>query len=416
MFDLDSWIEIYNSIRKNPTRTLFTALGVFWGIFMLIILLGAGNGLHNAVVRDFSGTAANSFFIWTQSTSIPYKGLPKGRTFSFTNDDIAALKEGVPEIQYLAPRNQLGGFRNLSNSIVRGEKSGSFSVMGDMPEIFFIESTKIVEGRFLNKLDVEEKRKVAVIGGRVKSVLFEPGEDPIDEYIRINGIYFKVIGLYKSSNADSEEDDATIYLPFSSYQQAFNGGDRIQWFSVAAYPDVDAVAAEEKALAILKKRHKVAPEDQRALGHFNLAEEYSKVTGLLAAIKALVLFVGIATLVAGAIGVSNIMLVVVKERTKEIGVRRALGATPFVIVSQIVLEAVVLTGIAGYMGMIVGVSFVELVASLVPEDAEMFYNPGVEVSTIFMALGILVVSGALAGFLPAQRAMSISTVDALRAD
>ena len=421
MFDLDKWNEILLALTRNPLRTFLTALGVFWGIFMLVVMLGSGKGLENGVQTGFSGMATNSVFIWTQRTSKAYMGLPPGRSFNMDNDDFIALKQNLTEARIIAPRNQLGGYMG-GNNVVRGIKTGAFSVMGDHPEIQNVESVWVLDGRFINQLDMQERRKVAVIGTKVRDILFEKGEEPIGQYIRISGVYFKVIGVFRTKQTGdrAERDTQKIYVPFSTFQAAFNYGNVVGWFAITSRSDVPVAVVEEKAIELLKKRHKVAPEDNRAFGHFNLQEEFNKIQGLFLGINALSWFVGTLTLLAGVIGVSNIMLVIVKERTKEIGIRRAIGAKPWSIVSQILSESIVLTSVAGFLGLFCGVLVLALVSSLLPEPGGgqevMFLNPEVRFDTAVWALTIMVIAGALAGLIPARRAVGISTVDALRAE
>ena len=415
MFDSDSWQEIFATIKKNKLRTFLTCLGVFWGIFMLVVMLGSGNGLKNGILSDFDGTATNSFFCWAQKTSKPWKGMKPGRGFHFTNEDFKALKD-IPDLAVVSPMNQLGDYRGTSN-VMRGLKTGGFSVNGIYPVLNKIESIKISAGRFVNENDLKEKRKVAVIGKHARAVLFEKTEEPIGDYIRVNGVYFKVIGVTEptGSGQQSEEQSSTIYIPFSTFQQAFNFGDRVGWFSVTAKEGISASVAEDKALSLLRERHKISPEDGIAIGHWNMEKEFNKLNGLFSGIELLVWIVGTGTLLAGIIGVSNIMLIIVKERTKEIGIRRALGAPPSHIVRQLIMESVFLTAIAGYIGLVVSVGLMELISSSLPTDNHsMFRNPGVDLHVAIIALTILIVAGALAGFIPAKRAIAISPVEALR--
>jgi len=418
MFDLDHWREIYTALSANKLRTFLTAFGVFWGILMLMIMLGSGAGLENGVNQDFADNATNSFWVWSQRTSIPYRGLPQGRPLQLTNDDTAAIRERVPEVSVLAPRNQLGGWRG-GNNVTRGTQAGAFSVFGDYPQIMDVEPVRITEGRFLNPFDLEEQRKVAVLGPRVAEVLFEPGEEPIGDHIRINGVYFKVVGVFEPIDAEDQQEQESIYIPFTTFQKAFNQGNRVNWFAITSQADVPASIAEDKVLTLLRQRHRVHPEDDRAFGHFNLEEEYEQVQGLFLGIRTLIWIVGIGTLAAGVIGVSNIMLVIVRERTHEIGVRRAIGAPPASVMSQIILEAILLTSVAGYVGLIVGMGLMDLTATLLAAgggQTQMFKNPGVDLASAMQALVILVIAGTLAGIIPARRAVSISPVDALRAD
>jgi len=418
LFDLDHWQEIQSALVRNRMRTFLTAFGVFWGIFLLMVMLGSGSGLRKGVMQGFEGGATNSFFIWTQRTQKPFAGMPAGRRIQLTNADVAALREKVPEAEVVAPRNQLGGFGG-GNNVTRGRKAGAFSVMGDYPEILRIQSLRLESGRFLNPLDVAESRKVAVIGTRVKELLFARGADPVGDSIVIGGVFFQVIGVFRSAQSgdDADRDAQTIFVPFTTFQRAFNFGERVGWLAVISKADVPASVAEEKALTLLRSRHKVAPDDARAFGHFNLEEEFGKVQGLFRGIRILVWLVGIGTLTAGVIGVSNIMLIIVKERTKEIGIRRAVGAGPLAIVSQIVMEASILTAVSGYLGLVAGIGVMELVGRLLPPDAtRMFGSPDVGIGEALRALAILTAAGVLAGLAPAQRALAVSPTIALRSE
>jgi putative ABC transport system permease protein len=420
MFDRDSWQEIFHTLKKNKLRTFLTAFGVFWGIFMLIIMLGSGNGLENGVTSGMGNFASNSFFVWTQRTSMPYKGFPRGRFFNFKNDDIQALRDNIPEIQYIAPKIRGWSSGEGSNNTVRKDKTGNFSIMGEYPVWNKIDPMEMLEGRFINEIDISENRKVAVIGTRVRDVLFSPGENPVGDYIRIQGVYFQVVGVFKPLNTNINfggEKEQSIFLPFTTLQKTYNYGDVVGWFSITSQPDVPASVVEEKAVELLAARHSVHPDDTEAFGHFNLQEEYDQMTGLFNGISMLIWIVGIGTLLAGVIGISNIMLVIVKERTKEIGIQRAIGATPGKIMTQIVTEAIFLTSIAGYVGLVFGVAVVEGINFLLESSGaenEMFQRPEVDFNIALIALVVLIVSGALAGLIPAQRAIRIRPIDALR--
>ncbi len=416
MIDGDWFNEIFQTLSKNKLRTTLTAFGVFWGIFMLIIMLGSGQGLENGVTKSFGGSAKNAVYLWSQSTTIPYKGLPRGRSFNFLYDDIQAIKDNVPELGVLAPSAQLGGYRG-ENNVSRGIKTGPFVVRGDFPDNRFIQTFTITSGRYLNDLDIKEKRKVCVIASRVQEVLFNKNENPLREYIQVNGTYFKVIGTLTTDKAgeDAEEKMQTIYIPFTTFQQAFNWGGRIGWFSLTAKPNIPASLVEDKVRSILAQRHKISPDDPYAIGGWNSEKEFSKIEGLFNGIRVLVWVVGIGTLLAGVIGISNIMLIIVKERTREIGIRRAIGATPASIITQVVAEAIILTSMAGYLGLMSGIFLLEGVNSAIQgQETGMFQNPGVDIGITLKALGILIFCGAIAGIIPAKKAVSISPVDALR--
>ena len=421
IFSRDSWVEIIEALSSNWFRTTLTAFGVLWGIFILVILLAAGNGLENGIKQGFSGLATNSMFMWSQTVSQPYKGLPKGRNYNFKLDDVQAIKEQVPDLRFVSPRNQLGGFRG-ANNVVRGLESGAFNVYGDYPEITFQQPMEITSGRFINYSDIDEKRKVAIIGSGVQNVLYNPGEEVIGSYIKINGVNFMVIGTYKKigrSGGDVEENQKEVYVPFTSFSQAFNMADIVGWMAITANDGSSITALKSQIIDVIKTRHTISPTDDRAVGNFDLYEEYNKINGLFSALNFVAYFVGILVLISGVIGISNIMLIVVKERTKEIGVRRALGATPSSIRSQILLESIFLTIVSGMAGIILATGVLALVnykMGQMDTSEMMFLNPSVNIGVVFIALIILIASGLLAGLIPAQNAIKIRPVEALRTE
>jgi putative ABC transport system permease protein len=416
ILERDSWQEIFATIKKNKTRTILTCLGVGWGIFMLVIMLGAGNGLKNGIMSDFSGVATNSFFIWTQKTAKAYKGMKPGRSFNYNNSDFYAISK-IPEVDIVCPLNQLGG-HNESINVDRGIKSGNFEVLGTYPSYTKIEQVRISDGRFINELDVLEKRKVCVIGEQVIKTLFKSNEKPIGQFIRINGVYFMVIGVSATTgNGDQARSQSQrISLPFSTFQNAFNYINVIGWFAISSKSNTPASVTEEKTIALIKERHKIAPEDNMAIGHWNMEVQFNKLNGLFDGINFLVWFVGLGTLIAGVIGISNIMLIIVKERTKEIGIKRALGATPINIIGQIMLESIFLTAIAGLIGLWISILLLELINSLLGTSLPMFKNPTINIIVALKALVFLVCSGALAGLIPARKASLVSPVEALRSE
>ncbi len=416
MFDKDNWQEIFATIKKNKLRTFLTSLGVGWGIFMLVLMLGAGNGLKNGVMEDFNGRATNSFYVWAQQTSKPYKGMKPGRSFNFNNADAIALSQ-LKEFDIISPQVHLGRFGG-PNTVVRGLKTGTYHITGFYPVLMGIQPLPIKKGRLMNELDIAEKRKICVIGKRVRDELFTVNEDPIGKYIRINGIYFKVVGCTEPTGSvdRAREESELIIVPFTTFQNAFNYGDLVGNFGIRAAKNIPIETAEELAISFLKERHKIAPEDELAIGHWNMGVQFKKMNGLFDGINALVWFVGIGTLIAGVIGISNIMLIVVKERTREIGVKRALGATPVHVIGQVMLESVFLTLIAGYLGLLAGLLLLEGINAGLGESVEMFKNPTVNLTVTLQALTILIISGAIAGFIPAFRAVSVNPVEALRAE
>lgn len=417
--DRDKWQEIWSVLGRNKVRTVLTGFGVFWGIFMLMIMMGSGRGLQNGTMAGFGHSVTNCVFIWTQQTSMPYKGFNRGRNFQLRNDDIPALKAAIPDIGVISPRCQAGGYRG-SDNITRGVKTGAFGIYGDYPQYVKINPLKIVKGRYINHKDIEERRKVCFIGQEVYNTLYDQGEEAIGTYIKAQGVNYKVIGLFKSGNEDArraEDEERSVFIPLTTFQQAYNWGDIIGFLSITSKDGVPVTKVEEEVKTVLKQRHSINPADDRAFGSWNMEEAYNRMMGLMVGIRVLSLVVGTLTLLAGAIGVSNIMLVVVRERTREFGVRRAIGASPASIISQVVLESVVLTVSAGILGIISGVWIMELVGKIMnsfASEGSFFRNPGVHLPVVLAAFGILVIAGILAGIIPARRAVEIRPVDALR--
>ncbi len=420
MFDREKWNEILEALTANTFRTILTAFGVFWGIFILVILLAASNGLENGIRKGFDGIATNTMFMWTQTTSKAYKGLPKTRRYDFRNSDVDALKQKFPDLLYVSPRNQLGDFNGVSN-VVRGIKTGAYTIYGDYPELVKQEQMDIVKGRFVNHQDILARRKVAIIGSGVIKELYVSAEEVIGTYIKINGVNFMVVGVYKSkgNNGNAEQAQKNIFIPFTTFQQAFNFGDKVGWMALTANDDASITELRPGILAFMRERHSIHPDDERAVGNFDLFAEFQKVQDLFNVLTFIAYFVGTLVLLSGIIGISNIMLIVVKERTNEIGIRRALGATPGAIRSQILLEAIFLTIIAGMFGIAIAtglLALLNMILSTMPSEGMMFVNPSVDLVVVFIALLILVCSGLLAGFIPAQTAINVKPVDALRAE
>lgn len=418
MFDIDKWQEIFGTIKNNKLRTFLTMFGVFWGIFMLMILMGSGNGLENGVNNEFQGWATNSGFIWRGRTTMPYNGLQPGRYIDFYNEDRQILLDRVPELEYLAPRNSR---QNPGNNVSRENKSGAFRVYGDYPEIKNIQLMDLIEGRFMNQLDIKYRRKNAVIGEYVKKVLFEEDENPIGNYIKVNGVYFQVVGIFKSQRdgQEAERDEQTIYIPFTTFQQAFSYGNSVGWFAFTAKPGYSVSEAEDRILKVLKEIHNIHPDDINALGSNNLEKDFARLRRLFNGIDVFVWIVGIGTLLAGVIGVSNIMLIIVKERTKEIGIRKSLGATPYSITALIIQESIFITMLAGYLGLVVGVLVLSGISYGIDEwniETGMFANPEVKLESAVFSLLILVICGALAGLIPATKAARINPIEALHAE
>ena len=416
IFDYETWQEIFSSIAKNKTRTIVTIIGVLWGIFIYITLSGSAKGLDNGFDREFQDMAMNSMFVWPQSTSIPYAGFKIGRSPRLTIQNVKTLKQQVPEIQFIAPRNARGLRSGPPASVVYGDISRTYNIYGDYPEYTEISTKKIYKGgRFINNSDIINKRKVCVIGERTKEELFEEDENPVGKFIRIDNVYFQVVGVHKYNPGGGFETSGDIFIPFETFRNLYNTGDKVNWFVIAAYDNVDVIAVEKKVKKTLKRIHKVSPDDERAFGSYNLGEVFNRIKGFADGMTFLSLVVGMATIIAGVIGIGNILLISVKERTKELGVRRALGATPAEVRIQIVLESIFLTLIAGVLGIILGAVALATINFFTQDLTDFPYtNPTVPTPLVLGALLIMTVMGTLIGLIPAQRAVSIKPIDALR--
>ena len=415
LFKADTWDEIFSSINKNRVRTILTVIGVLWGIFVYIAMSGAAKGLDNGFERQFESVAMNSLFAWSQSTSKPYKGYRTGRRIQLKLSDVEVLKKRIPEIQYIAPRNATGVFGGSPALTVRGQKSGNYNVYGDFPVYTKIATKKIYDqGRFINQSDIDYDRRVCIIGERTKRELFEDSEEAVGSFLRINGIYFRVVGVHKFVPGGGFESDGDIFIPFTTFNKLYNKADGVDFMSIAAFDDADIIQVEKDVKTVLKSIHQVDPTDERAFGSFNLGEVFGRIKGFANGLTFLSLVIGIATILAGVIGIGNILLISVKERTKELGVRRALGATPSEVRNLILLESVFLTVISGVMGIILGAGTLSLVNRLTQDTDFPYTNPTVPIPYVLGALVLMVVLGTLIGLIPAQRAVSIRPIEALR--
>ena len=416
IFDKDTWQEIFGSIQKNRTRTIITMIGVLWGIFIYITLAGSSKGLDNGFERAFQSIASNSIFVWAQYTNLPYAGYKSERSIQLRLGDAEILKKRVADIKFIAPRNVAGVFGSAGGNIVRGNKTGTYAIYGEFPEYIKIATSKIYDGgRFINESDIIEERKVCVIGERTQQELFEEDEDPIGKFISINKLNFRVVGVHKFVQGGGFGDDGDIYIPFATFKKIFNTGDKVNFFMIAADENANGLKVEKEIKSTLKQIHDIHPDDERAIGGFNLGEIFKKTMNFANGLTFLSLVVGIATILAGVIGIGNILLISVKERTKEIGIRRALGATPSEVRAQIILESVFLTTLAGVIGIILG-SFVLYGINAATLDMTDFpyTNPTVPIPYVLGALSFMIILGTLIGIIPAQRAVSIKPIDALR--
>lgn len=417
MFDADRWVEIWVTITRNKTRSLMTCFGVFWGILMLVILLGSGVGLKNAMYSNIDGFSTNSAFFFADRTSEPYKGFNKGRQWNMRTRDVESVRREVQGIEAISPI--LWGNRSEKN-IVHGQLSGTYYVKGVYPDYFKIETQVVHYGRLLNEIDMKEKRKVCVIGTKINENLFH-NANPCGKYIRVNGIYYQVVGVIdqraQTVNVGGRSSES-VFLPFSTMQQTLNQGDILHFLCMSAYPDEDVNALIAQIKSIIFRQNEIAPDDPQALAVINLAAQFKTFQMLFSGIDILIWLVGMGTLLAGIIGVSNIMMVTVKERTREIGVRRALGAKPFNIISQIMSESLLLTAMAGLLGLSLGVFLLDLVDQIMTAQTNgqdvALLHPGVDIQTAVAATVILLISGMMAGLIPAWRAMQIKAIDAIR--
>ncbi|WP_275616053.1 ABC transporter permease [Flagellimonas yonaguniensis] len=395
-------------------RTFLTMLGVIFAMIILVLLLGSANGMSNGFNKIFAGTASNSLFVWGQSTSEPYKGFERGRRIRYKLEDAEILKKQIPEIEVLAPRIELASHRGTVSVYRNGQTSGS-AVYGDYPEIDNITKKKLVEGRFLNQTDIDYSKKVCVIGEETYKLLFEKGEKAMGEEIRINGVYFTVVGIYKPNNNINIDGENAVFIPFSTFQKAFNSGDRMGWMAIAVQESTPVSFVESQIKTILKAKYDIHPDDERAIGSFDMSEIFNNITAFTTVLQGFSFFVGIFTLLAGVIAISNILLITVKERTQEIGVRRALGATPVIVKRQIVLEAIVLTAFAGLVGFAVAVGILSIMNSMWGSgDNFPFVQPMISIPQFVISFILMVGLSVLIGLLPANRAVKIKPIDALR--
>ncbi|WP_318344009.1 ABC transporter permease [Flagellimonas baculiformis] len=414
LFDRDLWIEIFHTLGKNMFRTFLTMLGVIFAMIILVLLLGSANGMSNGFNKIFAGTASNSLFVWGQQTSEPYKGFERGRRIQYKIEDAEILKKQIPEIEVLAPRIELASHRSTVTVYRNGQTSGS-AVYGDYPEIDDITKKKLVEGRFLNQTDIDHSKKVCVIGEETYKLLFEKGEKAIGQDIRINGVYFSVVGIYKPNNNINIDGENAVFIPFTTFQKAFNSGDRMGWMAIAVEPNTQVAVVERQIKDILKAKYDIHPKDERAIGSFDMSEIFNNINAFTTVLQGFSFFVGIFTLLAGVIAISNILLITVKERTQEIGVRRALGATPKIVKRQIVLEAIVLTAFAGLVGFAVSVGILSIMNSMWGSGDDFpFVNPMISIPQFIISFLLMVGLSVLIGLLPANRAVKIRPIEALR--
>ncbi|MBL1219808.1 ABC transporter permease [Chryseobacterium sp. L7] len=420
IFKKDTWQEIYYSLRNNKLRTFLTMIGVGWGMFLYVSLLGAAKGMENGFDKLFSGFATNSIFLWAQKTSIPYDGFPKGRDVHLNLSDMEMLKRKVSDIDYISPQNARGSFTGTpGESMSRNGKNGTYSLTGDYSVGNKISEKKLIFGRYINDADVMGNKNVVVIGEEIYKNFFDAKkkENPVGKQVNIKGLFFNVIGVFRVKKGGGFENDRTAFIPLSTYTKMYNAGDQIDMFAIVSKPNANVNGVEEGVKQVLKTKNKVSPEDTNAFGSFNLGKEFKKLTGFLTGMQLLTIIVGTLTILAGVIAISNILLITVKERTKEIGIRRALGAKPAEVRNQILLESVVITLSSGILGFMCGI-FVLIILNAVTQNQDEFpfYNPTVNYGNVFGAMAVMVVLGLIIGMIPAQRAVKIRPIEALRSE
>jgi len=413
MFSLERWHEILDGLNKNKLRTFLTGVSVASGVFILVILLGAGNGIQNGIQKQFQKDAENRILVYPGTTKKEHNGHGIGRRIQFRDKDYQLISTLLDS--YIEYKSAI--YSSWSQSVVYKKETGNYNTLGVYPDNQFIENASIVSGRFINQSDIDNYEKIAVIGQKVASDLFLNDEDPIGKRLKIQETIYKVVGVF--SDQGDERQENRIFLPITTAQRVYSVGDRITYLCFTLHKkdnfEQTAIEAEQftkKLEQLLKPRHNIAPDDNGALQIYNVIEEAKNVFMVITGVKMFFWFVGLCTIIAGIVGVGNIMLIIVKERTKEIGIRKALGASPFSIISTILHEAVFINVIAGFVGLIFGLLVWEIIGPFIETD--FFTRPEVDFNVTISTLILLVVSGAFAGFIPAYRAAKIRPIVALR--
>ncbi|WP_372774613.1 ABC transporter permease [Mangrovibacterium sp.] len=414
MFDIDKWQEIFATIKKNKMRTFLTGFSVAWGIFMLMILLGSGNGLSNGVANNFMSDAVNAMWIWTGETTVPYQGLKSGRPIQFHNDDYGIL-DNMAGVETVSGRYFMGNTRYSY-----GKESGEYTTVTCHPELNDVDQNVMLEGRYINDMDIRERRKVVVIGKDIREALFKD-KPALGEYVKVNSVPFRVVGVCVEPESTRNRD---AYMPVTTAQVVFNGSNRLHNFALTINGQTleESQQIEEQIRNTFARKLRFDASDESAIGMYNKLENYIQTMRIFQAIKIFIWIIGIGTLIAGIVGVSNIMLIVVKERTKEIGIRKAIGASPSSVIGLVLLESILITTVAGYIGLVLGTGLMELVNYLMMQSAPaagdqnqtLFLNPTVDFGVAVASTVLLIVAGTIAGYIPAKRAASIKPIAALR--
>ncbi|MGS0748683.1 ABC transporter permease [Halpernia sp. GG3] len=419
IFKIDTWQEIYHSLRNNKLRTFLTMIGVGWGMFLFVALLGAAKGMENGFDKAFAGTATNSIFLWAQNTTIPFNGFPKGRKIDLHLPDIQVLEKKIPEIAFISPQTSRGNFGSPGVLFSKDGKNETYTLNGDYPIGNKISQKTLIFGRYLNNADINGNKNVIVIGEEIYKNFFnaKKNENPLGKSVTVKGIFFNVIGVFRVQRQGGISSDNSAYIPFTTFTKMYNDGDKVGYFAIVGKDNADIGVLENTVKDELKKKYNISPDDTNAFGSFNFAKLFGKLTGFLTGMQLLTIVVGTLTILAGVIAISNILLITVKERTKEIGIRRALGAKPAEVRNQILLESVVITITSGLLGFIFGILLLMLLNTLTEgQDKFPFYNPTVNYGEVFAAMGVMVFLGLIIGMIPAQRAVKIRPIEALRTE
>ena len=413
MWSIDKWQEIFFTIRKNKLRTFLTAFSVAWGIFILMILLGVGTGLQRGVEYDFKDDAINSIWISAGQTSLPYQGMQPGRRWSLKSEDYTNIKSKIAGVEHATAR-----FHCWGNFTVRYKnRYSSFSVRGISPDMKYLENQTPVQGRYINELDLVERRKVAVIGTKVVEGLFNRNENPIGKWIDVRGALYRIVGIYKDKGDEGEMKN--ILIPLTTAQLAYNAKNTVHsiMYTVGEASVKESIAMAEKTRAMLSKKYRFDPQDHRAIYIGNNVENFQKFKNLFFGVKTFLWVIGLFTIIAGIVGVSNIMFIVIKDRTREIGIRKAIGAPPTSIIGLFLQESILITLLAGYVGLISGIATIEFIKWALVEfkvDAPYFRDPKIDIFTAVTATILLVISGAIAGYFPARKAAKVNPIVALK--
>ena len=416
-FDKDYWHEILHTLGRNKMRSILTVFGVFWGVFMLIVMSGSGSALENGIKSGVENVSTNSLFVWANNTTEAYKGHKKGRSWTLKSQDAKILKERIPELITVTP---LLFTNSYTNNVSYSDRTGTFNVKGLYPDYQTVERQSLLFGRFINDIDIDANRKVCIIGKQVYETLFPDKSNPLGKNISVNGIFYTVVGVMEHSSKNMNlfgRTEETIILPYTTMQQIINTGDNVYIYAIVADDNASIENVEKDVKKVLRETHQISPTDEVAVSGFNLGVMFKRFFSLFSGINILIWIVGGGTLLAGVVGVTNIMLISVKERTKEIGIRRALGAKPLVIVQQILSETLILTLLAGLTGIVMGVGALNLMGKIITASGNsegFFRDPQISFTLAVGATLILIIFGTLAGLIPVIKALSIKAIDAIR--